>query len=309
MLEMMDAAEAGELKALWTIGYDIALTNANFAGTERALSSLDFIIVQDMFLNETARRFGSIFLPATSSFEKDGTFMNAERRVQRIRKAVEPVGESKPDWTIVCAIAAAMGKGQFFDYDSVEEIWDEIRVVWPVGYGITYRRLDESGLQWPCPRENHPGTEVMHVNNFPIGKKAALRRISYCPTEEKVDEEFPFLLMTGRTLHQFNAGTMTMRTRNKRLRPTDFLELSPDDAEQLQLHKRDRVLVQSRYGSASLPIRITRRVKPGELFATFHDAAVFLNRVTSPHRDRYVKSPEYKVTAVKIEKCSRNKGG
>jgi len=307
LLEMMDAAEAGQLKALWTIGYDIALTNANFTATERALSSLDFVIVQDMFLNETARRFGSIFLPATSSFEKDGTFMNAERRVQRIRKAIEPIGESKPDWKIICAIAAAMGKGQFFDYDSVEEIWDEIRVVWPVGYGITYERLDDKGLQWPCPGENHPGTEVMHVESFPIGKKAALRRISYRPTEEKVDEEFPFLLMTGRTLQQFNAGTMTMRTRNRKLRPTDFLEIAPVDAEQLQLHKGDRVLVQSRYGSASLPIRITRRVTPGELFATFHDAAVFLNRVTSPRRDRYVKSPEYKVTAVRIERVSRNR--
>lgn len=303
LLEMMDAAEAGELKALWTIGYDIALTNANFAATERALSALDFIIVQDMFLNETARRFGSIFLPATSSFEKDGTFMNAERRVQRVRKVIEPVGESKPDWEIICAVAAAMGKGEFFHYQSVREIWDEIREVWPVAYGITYERLDYQGLQWPCPNETHPGTEVMHVESFPMGKKAALRRIPYRPTEEKVDEEFPFLLMTGRTLQQFNSGTMTMRTQNRKLRPTDFLEIAPVDAEKQGLHKGERVLVQSRYGSASLPIRITRRVKPGELFATFHDAAVFLNRVTSPRRDRYVKSPEYKVTAVRIKKA------
>ncbi|HEU4510837.1 MAG TPA: formate dehydrogenase subunit alpha [Pyrinomonadaceae bacterium] len=300
LLEMMDAAEAGELKALWTIGYDIALTNANFTATERALKSLDFIVVQDMFLNETARRFGSVFLPATSSFEKDGTFMNAERRVQRVRKAIEPAGDSKPDWKIICELAAAMGKGQFFQYRSVEDIWNEIRMVWPAGYGITYKRIETKGLQWPCPDEHHPGTEVMHVENFPVGKKVALRRISYRPTEEKVDEEFPFLLMTGRTLQQFNAGTMTMRTRNKKLRPTDVLEMSPGDADKLQLHKGDRVLVQSRYGSASMPLRITRRVKPGELFATFHDAAVFLNRVTSPHRDRYVKSPEYKVTAVKV---------
>jgi formate dehydrogenase major subunit len=305
LLEMMDAAEAGKLKALWAIGYDIALTNANFAATERALSALDFVIVQDMFLNETARRFGTVFLPATSSFEKDGTFMNAERRVQRIRKALAPAGESKPDWQIICALAAAMGKGEFFQYQSAEEIWDEIRDVWPAGYGISYQRLEDKGLQWPCPNENHPGTEVMHVDSFPIGKKAALRRISYRPTEEKVDDQFPFLLMTGRTLQQFNAGTMTMRTLNRKLRPTDFLEISPADADHLQLQKGNRVMVQSRYGSALLPIRITRRVKPGELFATFHDAAVFLNRVTSPRRDRYVKSPEYKVTAVRIEKFDK----
>lgn len=302
LLEMMDAAETGELKALWTIGYDIALTNADFTATERALNKLDFVIVQDMFLNETARRFASLFLPATSAFEKDGTFMNAERRVQRVRKAIEPAGQSKPDWKIICEVAAAMGKGQFFQYRSVEDIWNEVRLVWPAGYGITYQRLENKGLQWPCPDEHHPGTEVMHGESFPIGKKAALRRISYRPTEEKVDEEFPFLLMTGRTLHQFNAGTMTMRTQNKKLRPTDFLELAPVDAEKLLVHKGERVLVQSRYGSASLPVRITRRVQPGELFATFHDAEVFLNRVTSPHRDRYVKSPEYKVTAVRIVK-------
>ena len=301
MLEMMDAAEAGKLKALWTIGYDIALTNANFAGTEKALSALDFIIVQDMFMNETARRFGSLFLPASSSFEKDGTFMNAERRVQRIRKAIDPAGESKPDWKIICELAAAMGKGEFFEFQSAEEIWKEIRAVWPAGYGITYQRLESEGLQWPCPSEDHPGIEVMHVESFPIGKKAALRRIPYCPTEEKTDAEFPFLLTTGRTLYQFNAGTMTMRTPNRMLRPTDVLEIAPVDAKQLHLHENDRVLVQSRFGSASLPIRITSSVRPGELFATFHDAEVLLNRVTSPNRDRYVKSPEYKVTAVKIE--------
>lgn len=306
LLEMMDAAAAGELKALWTIGYDIALTNANFTATERALSALDFVVVQDMFLNETARRFGSVFLPATSAFEKDGTFMNAERRVQRVRKAIEPAGDSKPDWKIVCEVAAAMGKGQFFQYRSVEDIWNEIRLVWPAGYGITYPRLENQGVQWPCPREDHPGTKVMHAQSFPIGKKAALRRISYRATEEKVDEDFPFLLITGRTLHQFNAGTMTMRTPNTQLRPTDLLEIAPADAKRLGLHDGERVQLQSRYGSASLPVQVTARVRPGELFTTFHDAGVFLNRLTSPYRDRYVKSPEYKVTAVRLvqENCT-----
>ena len=142
-------------------------------------------------------------------------------------------------------------------------------MIWPVAYGITYKRLENEGLQWPCPNEDHPGTEVMHVESFPIGEKAALRRISYCPTGETVDKEFPFLLMTGRTLHQFNAGTMTMRTRNRKLRPTDFLEIAPVDAQKLQLQKGARVLIQSRYGSASLPIRITRRVKQGELSQPF----------------------------------------
>lgn len=301
LLEMMDAAEKGKLKALWTIGYDIALTNANAAATERALRSLDFLMVQDLFLNETARQFGSIFLPAASSFEKDGTFMNAERRIQRVRKAIETAGESKPDWEIICAIAKAMGKGEFFSYNSVEDVWDEIRSVWPAGRGISYQRLDHGGLQWPCPGEDHDGTEVLHSDSFPVGAKAALRRITYRPTEETVSAAFPFLLMTGRTLHQFNAGTMTMRTPNEELRPTDLLDISAEDAERLQLHNGQEVKIRSRHGQTMLPIRITSTMQPGELFATFHTAKAFLNRVTSPYRDRYVKSPEYKVTAVRIE--------
>ncbi len=301
MLETMDAAEAGKLKALWAIGYDIALTNANTVATERALRSLDLVIVQDFFLNETARQFGSVFLPATSSFERDGTFMNAERRIQRIRKAIEPVGHSKPDWEIICALAQAMGKGDYFAYHSADEIWDEIRAVWPAGRGITYQRLDVAGLQWPCPTEDDPGTEVLHTDGFPIGK-AALRRILYRPTKEITDEEFPFLLITGRTLHQFNAGTMTMRTANAQLRPTDTLDISANDAERLQLNDGEYVRVRSRYGKTMLPIRVSSAVRPNELFATFHTAEVFLNRLTSPYRDRYVKTPEYKVTAVRIEK-------
>jgi len=301
MLEMMDAAATGKLKALWTIGYDIAFTNANYSATERALRSLDLVIVQDMFLNETAGRFGSIFLPAASSFERDGTFMNAERRLQRIRQAIKPRGDSKPDWKIISDLAAAMGKAEFFNYQSAEEIWNEVRAVWPVGNGITYQRLETGGLQWPCPTESDPGTKIMHRETFSIGARAKLRRVSYHPTSETVDDEFPFLLITGRTLYQFNAGTMTMRTPNAQLRSTDLLEISPEDAERLQFQEGERVRVTSRYGSVSMPVRITDVVKRGELFATFHDPAVFVNHITSPHRDQYVKSPEYKVTAVNLE--------
>jgi formate dehydrogenase major subunit len=302
MLEMMDAAAAGKLKALWVIGYDVALTNANTNATEHALRSLDLIIVQDLFLNETARQFGSVFLPAASSFERDGTFMNAERRVQRIRKAIQSVGKSKPDWEIICALAKAMGKGAFFNYNSAEEIWNEIRAVWPAGRGITYQRLEDGGLQWPCPDVNDPGTKFLHAESFPIGKKAALRRIPYRPTKEVTTEEFPFLLVTGRTLYQFNAGTMTMRTANAELRATDLLDISADDAKALKLQDGEHVRIWSRYGETALPIRITSSVRRGELFATFHTAEVFLNRLTSPQRDRYVKTPEYKITAVRIEK-------
>jgi formate dehydrogenase major subunit len=302
LLEMMDAAAAGKLKALWAIGYDVALTNANASATERALHSLDLVIVQDLFLNETAREFGSVFFPACSSFERDGTFMSAERRIQRIRKAIEPVGNSKPDWEIICAIARAMGKRSSFEYKSAEEIWEEIRSVWPEGQGITYQRLEEHGLQWPCPALNHPGTRWLRTETFPVGKKAGLRRIAYHPSREVTSAEYPFLLMSGRSLYQFNAGTMTMRTKNNQLQPEDVLQISVEDAEGLNLRSGARVRVRSRYGEAVMPVKTSSEVKPGELFATFHTAEVFLNRVTSPHRDEWAKTPAYKVTAVLLQK-------
>lgn len=301
MLEMMDAAAAGNLKGLWTIGYDIALTNANASLTGEALQSIDLLVVQDMFLNETAR-YASVFLPACSSFERDGTFMNAERRIQRVRKAIEPLGHSRPDWEIICGVAREMGNGESFKYATAEEIWNEIREVWPAGRGITYDRLVTEGIQWPCLNEHDPGTTILHVNEFGNGKTTALRRIPYRPTPETTSDEFPFLLITGRTLYQFNAGTMTMRTPNSVLLPTDYLDIAAEDAKHLQLENGGYVRVRSRYGEATMPVRITLMVRPGELFATFHDAEIFLNRVTNPHRDRYVKTPEYKVTAVQILK-------
>jgi formate dehydrogenase major subunit len=302
MLEMMDAAVEGRLKALWAIGYDIALTNANSNLTKRALGSIDFVIVQDLFLNETAREYGSVFLPASSSFERDGTFMNAERRIQRIRKAIEPIGNARSDWEIICAVAAAMGHGDCFNYGSAKEIWDEVRSLWPAGQGITYERLEQKGWQWPCPTEEHPGTKVLHTEAFSASPRVALRRVPYVPSDESVDQEFSFLLTTGRSLYQFNAGTMTMRTRNAELRPMDLLDISPVDAARLNLIEGELVRIRSRYGETVLPVRITSAVSAGEVFATFQTPQVFLNRVTSPHRDSHVETPEYKVTAVEIMK-------
>ena len=305
LMAMMDAAEAGRLKALWACGYDVFLTNADAEATRRAFESLELVIVQDMFMTETGREFGTVFFPAASSFEKAGTFMNAERRIQLVRKAIEPAGRSKPDWEIVCLLASAMGKGESFDFDSPEGIWDEIRKVWKAGSGITYSRLEKGGLQWPCPSEEHAGTQVVHAESFPVGKRAELHCIGYSATAETTNEEFPFLLNTGRTLYQFNAGTMTMRTPNAALRPTDTLDISDEDAARLGLRDGDRVQLRSRWGEAELPLRISSTIRVGELFATFHDAKVFLNRVTGPHRDGYVDAPEYKVTAVQVAPISK----
>jgi len=302
LMQMMDTAAQGRFKALWAIGYDVLLTNANTASTRRALGSMELVIVQDMFLNETARDYATVFLPVASAFEKDGTFMNGERRIQRVRKVIEPPGSTKSDWEIICDMARVMGKGDLFNYESAEGIWNEVRRVWKAGSGISYDRIDQAGIQWPCPLDDHPGTQILHGESFPIGKKAALRRIPYQATLEVATEEFPFLLTTGRTLYQFNAGTMTLRTHNKELHPADFLDMAAVDAERLELRDGEKVQLRSRYGNANLPVRINSNLKQGELFATFHTAEVFLNNVTSPYRDRYVLSPEYKVTAVRIDK-------
>ena len=217
MLEMMDAAIDGRLKALWAIGYDVLLTNPNATETARAFRSLDLVIVQDMFLTKTAREFGTVFLPACSSFEKEGTFMNAERRIQRVRAALRPVGGSKPDWQILCEIARAMG-GRGFDFANAAEIWDEVRALCEGARGMAYDRLDKTGLQWPCPTEDHPGSPILHIDTFPLGPRARLHAVPYRPTQETVGEALPFLLMTGRSLYQFNAGTMTT-TRRRQMVP------------------------------------------------------------------------------------------
>jgi len=301
MMDMMDAAAAGKLKAIWTIGYDILLTNPNARETRRALENLELVVVQDLFMNQTAQEFGNVFLPAAGSFEKDGTFMNGERRVQRVHKAAEPQGEARSDWEIVCDVARAMGKGEFFPYQSAEDIWDEVRALWGQAGGMSYARLDQRGLQWPCPTEDHPGTEVMHAESFAHGRTTPLRRIEYVPPPEDTSDEFPFLLTTGRNLYQYNAATQTQRTPNNELHPMDYLDVSPNDAKRLGLRDGEEVRVRSRQGAAVLRIQIRKGLKDGELYATFHTARVFLNQLTTSHRDRYTKTPEYKVTAVTIE--------
>jgi formate dehydrogenase major subunit len=299
-LEMMDAAIDGRLKALWAIGYDVLLTNPNMTETARALQSLELVVVQDMFLNETARQYATVFLPACSSFERDGTFMNAERRIQRVRAALRPSGSSKTDWRILCEMARALG-GRGFGFTSPEEIWNEVRTLCPGAQGMTYDRLDGNGLQWPCPREDHPGTSIMHQDEFVIGPRAVLTTVDFHETPETLTPEFPLRLITGRSLYQFNAGTMTSRTPNNELKPSDVLSLSPSDAERLAVQRGDTVKITSRYGSAVLPADVDAGLRLGDVFATFQQTSSRLNSVTGPHRDAVTSTPEYKVTAVRIE--------
>ena len=305
MIDMMEAADAGKLKVLWSIGYDIVMTNPNMHATRRSMEKLDLVIVQDLFMNETAKDFGDVFLPAASSFEKDGTFMNGERRLQRVRRAALPQGEARSDWEIVCDIAHLMGKGEHFAYQSAEEIWNEVRSLWPEGAGISYARMDKlGGLQWPCFTEDDPGTTIMHADKFTHGKTTALRRIEYVAPPVLTTKDYPFLLTTGRNLYQYNAATQTARTPNDSLAATDYLQLSSADAASLGLADGEIVRLRSEQGSADLPVKISNTVKEGEVYTTFHSTRVFLNQITTSHRDRYTKTPEYKITAVRIEKLA-----
>lgn len=303
LLSMVDQAASGQLKALWAFGYDVYMSLANANQTGMALQELELVIVQDLFMNETAKAFGHVFFPAASVFERDGTFMNADRRVQRVRAAVTPPGQAKPDWWIIQELAARMGKPEGFRFEGAEAIWNEVRQVWPAGAGLSYARLENESINWPCPSEDHPGTPVLHIDRFPIGQRAALASIPFTPTPEVCDADFPLLLNSGRTLYHFNAGTMTYRTPNSVLRPSDTLDMSPADATRFGLQEGEQITVRSRYGSAVLPLHISDRIPPGQLFTTFHRADLWVNRLTSPHRDGQVHAPEYKVTAVHVSRA------
>lgn len=304
VLQMMDAAAKGELKAMWLVGYDLFFSLPNTNESRSAFSKIDLLIVQDLFLNESASEFADVFLPVATSFEKEGTFMNGERRVQKIRKAVDAPKEVKADWEVVCQLAAVMGKQEQFSYSSPAEIWDEVRMVWKAVYGITNERLQSRGIQWPCPGTDHPGTEVLHSESFPIGERARLSMLDFKPTPEIASSEFPLLLVTGRELYHFNAGTMTYRTPNQKIRPSDNLHVHPTDANRLQLKEGEQVKIRSKYGQAFIPVHIESSVREGEVFATFNSVKVSINHVTSNVKDNYVQTPEYKVTAVCIEKLT-----
>jgi formate dehydrogenase major subunit len=302
LMEMVDAASQERLGALYAIGYDVLLTNPDAARTRDALSRLELLVVQDLFMNETARDLATVFLPCASAFEKDGTFMNAERRIQRVRRVIAPPGEARTDWEIVCALATAMDCAGAFSFESAEQIWNEIRSVWPAGAGISYPRLDRGGIQWPCPSDDHPGTAFLHAGRFVGGDRATLRPVEYRPSSEATSDGYPLRLITGRKLYQFNAATMTGRTPNLELQPTDALDVSPQDAAAYGLSSGDRALVRSRHGQATLTVQVAEQVSPGEVFATFHGSDTFVNRVTGHGRDPMTHTPEYKVTAVQLTK-------
>lgn len=299
-IEMSEAMLKGELKALLVFGEDYLNSHPYKDMVEKALKNLELLVVVDMFHNETSR-YAHVFLPAASSFEKDGTFTNAERRIQRVRKVIEPLGESLPDLEIIKKLAEAMGYSNAFRYSSAEDVWNEIRLVWPAVYGITYERLDrEGGLPYPTPSLDKPPVKVLYTDRFGVGERARLVPVGYIPSPEQPSKEYPFILITGRSLYHFNMGSMTRRTQNAVIFPEDILEMSPEDSESLGIRDGDYVVVESRYGSARVRVKVTDRVRRGFLFSTIHFPETSINRVTGPHYDRISHIPEYKVTAVRV---------
>jgi formate dehydrogenase alpha subunit len=296
--EMLDMAVYGKLKAMFVMGEDPALTDADANHVRKALGSLDFLVAQNLFMTETAK-YADVFLPAACYAEKDGTFTNTERRVQRVRKAVEPPGECRADWEIIADLSCRLGHEMH--YDSAEEIFNEIRTLVPSYAGITYERIDKTGIQWPCPDVEHPGTRFLHANGFTRGK-GLLQGIEYEAPAELCTDEYPILLSTGRMLYHYNI--MTRHSANlESLRPHELAQINPADAQRLDLGEGDAVRVSSRRGSITTRVTVTDVVPPGVVFMTFHYKESPVNELTNAAFDPVTKTAEFKVCAVRIEKA------
>ena len=295
---MLDAAISGTYKGLYCQGEDIAQSDPNTHHVEAALRNLDCLIVQDIFLNETAK-FAHVFLPGASFLEKDGTFTNAERRISPVRKVMSPLS-GKADWEVTAALSNALGYPMTYQHPS--EIMAEIAELTPTFQGVSYARLDQQGsLQWPCNDEAPNGTPLMHVETFTRGK-GQFTPTEFVPTPEKVNRRYPFLLTTGRILTQYNVGAQTRRTANIDWHTQDLLEIHPYDAEHYGIETGDSVLVTSRAGETTLTATLTQRVAPGVLYTTFHHPESGANVVTTDNSDWATNCPEYKVTAVGVTK-------
>jgi len=295
--QMYEKALKGEFKALYLVGYDPAHTQANISSVQKALKSLEFLAVQDMFMTETAKLAHVVF-PSSCAFEKDGTVTSGERRVRRLNKAVETPGFSRPDWEIICDFAKAMGYPMNYRHPS--EIMEEIAAVSPGYRGISYERIGDSGQVWPCPDSSHPGTPLLHTEKFPIGKGRFVP-VNFIMPEEDADSEYPFVLMTGRRLEHYNNGSMTRRCWNfDKLMANEELSIHPDDAKRLNITDGQMVDVISRRGKARVIAKVTLGVMPGNVFMTFHFEDPLVNILTSHGMDIKTMTPEYKVCAVKI---------
>jgi len=301
--EMVSAIEDGSVKAMFIMAENPLLSDPDIGHLEKAIRKLDFLVVQDIFLTETAQ-FAHVVLPGVSFAEKDGTFTATDRRVQRVRKAIEPLGDARPDWEILCDLAKRMG-GKGFDFSSPTEVFDELARVTPIYQGISYERIEKDGLQWPCRSPEDPGTPYLHKDQFAKGT-GTFHPIAYRDPAELPDEQFPFVLTTGRMGFHFHTGTMT-RISPSLSKETEkaYVEIHPEDAERLAITEGETVRVSSRRGTIEIQATVTDRADRGVVFIPFHFVEAAANRLTHSALDPIAKIPEFKVCAVKIEKLDR----
>jgi formate dehydrogenase major subunit len=302
MFETFDE-EPGKLKAMYLMGENPIISDPDIAHIDRALKNMEFLVVQDIFLTETAQ-YADVVLPATCYAEKDGTQTNTERRVQKWREAQKGPGIAKHDWQIIAELAAEMGHADKFPWKNASEVFDEMAALTPQYSGMDYDRIDAQGLQWPCPTKDHPGTKVLHserFNGMPEGK-AAFSPIEHRPPAEVTDEEYPFILTTGATIWHWPSGTMTRRSKSLNLDcPTGWIEIHPEDAKEFNLRTGDIVTAYSRRGEVNVPAKVTPDIKKGVMFMPFHFWECRANWITNTPCDPVSGTPEYKVCAINIK--------
>lgn len=298
--EIITAAGSGDIKGIYIMGENPAISDPHSTHVRECLEKCEFLVVQDIFLSDTAE-YADVILPSSSFAEKDGTFTNTERRVERIRKAIEPPGEAKADWQILCEVAKrASYKGM--NYAHPLEIMSEIASLTPIYGGISYERLDPYGLQWPCPTKEHPGTPILHKEKFTKGKGTFIAR-PYLAPAESTDDEYNFILSTGRVYWHWHTRTMTNRTSTlERESPEPYVEINHDDAKELGIKDKQMVKVSSRRGTITLKANLGHIVARGSVFIPFHYREAPANILTILAVDPIAKIPEYKVCAVKLEK-------
>ena len=296
--DFIEKAHEGVLKGFYAFGEDPVRSEPNQSLVIESLKRLDFMVVQEIFMTETAK-LADVVLPATCFAEKDGTFTNTERRVQRVRKALDPPGEARPDWEIICDVSTAMGYPM--QYDSASDIFDEMASLTPSYGGISYDRIDDVGLQWPCPTEEHPGTKYLHEGRFTRGK-GLMNVIKFRPPAEVPDEEYPLVLSTGRTLYHYNIGNMTRESETiSQKQDENFVEIHPRDAEHLGITDGGPVRVTTRRGSIVVRAQVGNRVRLGAVWMPFHFVEASTNYLTNDAFDNITRTAEYKCCAAKLE--------
>ena len=299
VVEMLNSALEGSVKAMYVMGENPMVSDPDINHVEKCLRALDFLVVQDIFLTETAT-LADVVLPGVSFAEKDGTFTSTERRIQRVRKAIEPLGDSKPDWKIIAELSSRLGYSM--DYASPAEIMDEIAKLTPIYGGVSYSRLEDFGLQWPCPSPEHPGTPYLHKGSFTRGL-GKFSPAHYKPPAELPDENYPFILTTGRVGFHYHTGTMTRKDwALDREYPTGYVEVNYQDAKQLGIRNGQTAKVISRRGEISLSLKSVDTIAMGVVFIPFHFAEAAANKLTAANLDPVAKIPEYKVCAVRLER-------